>query len=271
MVTLLWRRETEGKVFDSPERRAALDKALRSAVSRIKDPSLRRHYGQVLNDMRFQLFRAPRRPDWQPGRKGGFRALTGPQAVTRATPLAAGGMPDSEMRVALILATLCLTPALIDDFEHALDRLRPANPDHARLTDFLLGTSERDAAALHAELARRNQGETLENLLSLGHVRIAPCIRHPGDTDKAARCLAEEFAKLAARRGLQDEMTEALEDLGEADESRLRWRLNNALRARQQAEAPRSNDGDAAAEDESSLSKHLSDLIASRAWEKKSR
>ena len=56
-----------------------------------------------------------------------------------------------------------------------------------------------------------------------------------------------------------------------ADESRLRWRLNNALRARQQAEAPRSNDGDAAAEDESSLSKHLSDLIASRAWEKKSR
>ena len=271
MVTLLWRRETEGKVFDSPERRAALDTALRSAVSRIKDPSLRRHYGQVLNDMRFQLFRAPRRQDWQPGRKAGFHALTGPQAVTRATPLAAGGMTDSEMRVALILATLCLTPALIDDFEHALDRLRPANPDHARLTDFLLGTPERDAAALHAELARRNQGETLENQLSLGHVRIAPCIRHPGDTDKAARCLAEEFAKLAARRGLQDEMTEALEDLGEADESRLRWRLNNALRARQQAEAPRSNDGDAAAEDESSLSKHLSDLIASRAWEKKSR
>ncbi|RFU12156.1 DNA primase [Rhodobacteraceae bacterium W635] len=271
MVTLLWRRETEGKVFDSPERRAALDKALRSAVSRIKDPSLRRHYGQVLNDMRFELFRAPRRPDWQPGRKGGFRVPAGPQAVTRATPLAAGGMTDSEMRVALILATLCLTPALIDDFEHALDRLTPANPDHARLTDFLLGTPERDAAALHAELARRNLGETLENLLSLGHVRIAPCIRHPGDTDKAARCLAEEFAKLAARRGLQDEMTEALEDLGEADESRLRWRLNNALRARQQAETPRSNDGDATAEDESSLSKHLSDLIASRAWEKKSR
>ena len=37
-------------------------------------------------------------------------------------------MTDSEMRVALILATLCLTPVLIDDFEHALDRLAPANP-----------------------------------------------------------------------------------------------------------------------------------------------
>ena len=28
LVDLLWRRETEGRVFDSPERRAALDKAL---------------------------------------------------------------------------------------------------------------------------------------------------------------------------------------------------------------------------------------------------
>ncbi|MDR0810590.1 MAG: DNA primase, partial [Gemmobacter sp.] len=39
MVTLLWRRETEGRVFDSPERKAALDKALRAALSRIRDPS----------------------------------------------------------------------------------------------------------------------------------------------------------------------------------------------------------------------------------------
>jgi DNA primase len=38
MVRLLWQRETEGKVFDSPERKAALDKELRIAISKIKDP-----------------------------------------------------------------------------------------------------------------------------------------------------------------------------------------------------------------------------------------
>jgi len=37
MVNLLWRRETEGKVFDSPERRAMLDKALRASIRNIPD------------------------------------------------------------------------------------------------------------------------------------------------------------------------------------------------------------------------------------------
>ena len=38
MVDLLWQRETEGKIFDSPERRATLDASLRKAVKQIKDP-----------------------------------------------------------------------------------------------------------------------------------------------------------------------------------------------------------------------------------------
>lgn len=33
MVQLLWQRETEGMVFDSPERKAALDKTLRERLS----------------------------------------------------------------------------------------------------------------------------------------------------------------------------------------------------------------------------------------------
>jgi DNA primase len=62
MVELLWRRETEGRVLDSPERRAALDKALREAVMKIRDPSLRRHYGEEINRRRWALFRGPGRP-----------------------------------------------------------------------------------------------------------------------------------------------------------------------------------------------------------------
>ena len=272
MVKLLWQRETEGKVFDSPERRAALDKSLRQAIGQIKDQSLRHHYGQVLKDMRYDLFRAPRpaRAAWQPGR-GPQRAAATPMAETRATPLAAGAMTDLDMRSALILATLCVTPALIDEFEHALDRLDPSDPDQARLTGFLLGTPERDPDALRAALDHANLSRTLENLLSLGHVRISPCVRAPGDMEKAALCLAEEFGKLAARRGIQDEMAEALEDLDEGNESRLGWRLNSALHARQQAESPKTGSGSASPEDESALSKRLRDLIESRVWEKKTR
>ena len=62
MVRLLWQRETEGKSFDSPERKAALDKALREKIKLIKDPSIRQHYGQEIKDLRWQLFRPAARP-----------------------------------------------------------------------------------------------------------------------------------------------------------------------------------------------------------------
>ena len=272
MVALLWRRETEGRDFDSPERRASLDKSLRNAIGQIKDPSLRRHYGQALNDLRFQLFRAPRQKDGRGlAAPRGRNAPSSPMAETRASAMAAGAMSDTEMRHGLILATLCLTPALIDRFEAQLERMSIDNPDHARLAGFLMATTARDAGDLRAALDQSNLSQTLENLLRLGHVRIAPCIRAPGDTEKAAQCLAEEFAKLAARRGVQNEMSEALEDLDHTDEARLNWRLNHALHARQQADAPKTGDGSVGGEDESDLSRHLRDLIDGQAWVKKTR
>ena len=43
IVELLWERETEGQVLDSPERRAALDARLRAHLARIADAGLRAH------------------------------------------------------------------------------------------------------------------------------------------------------------------------------------------------------------------------------------
>ena len=69
MVKLLWQRETEGKVFDSPERKAALDKSLREKITLIRDPSIRSHYVQEFNDLRSKLFRPQRQSSkrvWPP-------------------------------------------------------------------------------------------------------------------------------------------------------------------------------------------------------------
>ncbi|MEM1428762.1 MAG: DNA primase, partial [Pseudomonadota bacterium] len=56
MVELLWRRATEGRVLDSPERRAAFEKDLRGAIARIGDASIRSHYGHALREKRAELF-----------------------------------------------------------------------------------------------------------------------------------------------------------------------------------------------------------------------
>ncbi len=273
MVNLLWRRETEGRVFDSPERRAALDKTLRTAITRIPDPSLKRHYGQALNDLRWQLFAPQRRTAGGGPRRRGFGEVpVAALAGTRASAIGSGTLSSSDLRVALILATLCQCPALIDQFDSKLDRLSPRDPDQARLLSLLQRTDARDRAAMELALETAHLTQTLENLLALGHVRIAPCIRTPDDLVKASQCLTEEFAKLSARRGIEHEMTEALQDLSDTEgDAHLSWRLNHAIHTRQQAEHPQAPGGADASEDTAALSRQLRDLIDGRVWEKKGR
>ena len=56
MVDLIWRRETEGKSFDSPERRAGLDKSVSDAIALIKEKNLKNHYRDALFQARRQFF-----------------------------------------------------------------------------------------------------------------------------------------------------------------------------------------------------------------------
>jgi DNA primase len=43
MVDLIWRRETEGKNFDSPERRAGLDRSITDVITLINEKNLKNH------------------------------------------------------------------------------------------------------------------------------------------------------------------------------------------------------------------------------------
>ncbi|MCY3872940.1 MAG: DNA primase [Rhodobacteraceae bacterium] len=56
MVDLLWQREIEGRQFDSPERRASLEKALEDIVGRIPIPLLRDHYRAEMRVRQGALF-----------------------------------------------------------------------------------------------------------------------------------------------------------------------------------------------------------------------
>ena len=55
LADLLWMRETAGGVFDTPERRAELEKTLRELTGRIQDESVRFHYAQEMRE-RVQAF-----------------------------------------------------------------------------------------------------------------------------------------------------------------------------------------------------------------------
>ncbi len=277
MVSLLWERETEGQVFDSPERKAALDKRLRAAIAQIRDPSIRTHYGEELKRLRWELFGTRRRDSGMPAgaRFTGKRwvAPAQPLASTRSSLLVAaqGEAVEDILREAIILATLCAHPTLIAEFEGALELVELHDPDHETLRHVLLSHGPVDNPATAREKICGAAGNALEKLMSLSHVQIAPPVRNIGDTELARMCLAEEFAKLEARRGVRREIEDAVEDLdGLADEG-LTWRLSQAAEARHRAERSALDDATDLGEDRVALSRHLQSLIDGQIWIKKTR
>ncbi|MBD3677121.1 MAG: DNA primase [Rhodobacteraceae bacterium] len=239
LVSLLWQRETEGKVLDSPERRAALDKSLRAALGRIADQSLRSHYADEIRRLRSELFNPPRkegqRREW---RKQAVVPLSG----TKSSFLVAGGNSAEErLREAVILATLITHPALLPQFEGELERLEFSDPEYRAIATALIrhGT---DADDLRAVMAEKGLGASLEKLFAQRHVRIAPGVRDTQDAEKATMCVAMELAKLSARRGFQREVAEAMHDMDAVADEGLTWRLSQAADARNRAERSQTED-----------------------------
>jgi len=244
MVDLLWQRETEGQVFDSPERRAALDKALAEKIAPIRDPGLRRHYDEALRDRKWQLFRASRtpqaaRPFGQPhrtGRRAAFNPALPPLSTTRRSRLvAAGDGAEDLLREAVILATLLSTPAVMAEFESQLERLDCRDAQHRQILAGLLARAHDAPETIRGDLEAEIGPEAIETLMAEPHLAIIPPVRHPGDREAARLCLAEELAKLRADRGLRAEIAEAEDELhGQADEA-VTWRLKEAAKARDRA------------------------------------
>ncbi len=235
MVKLLWQRETEGRDYDSPERRAALDKALREKIGLIRDPSIRSHYGQAIKDLRWQLFN-PRNtaPSTRQGGSGRWQKPVPVRASTKASHLVLSGDPSQiELREAVILATICRNPGILEECEHGLEGLECRLPTHADLRDALLRCLAAPDAA--EATAREIDSALVENLLSLPHVALVPAVRRPGDADLALMTVTETLAKLEADRGLAAEISEAVEDMAGFGDECVTWRLGEAAKARERA------------------------------------
>ncbi len=247
MVQLLWRRETEGRVFDSPERRAALDKTLREAIKGIADPSIRSHYGEALKELRWGLFQSPRKVGPKLRRSGPYRRDepawrqdVHPAASNKASALGGGAANESHLREAVILATLIATPAVIAAFETEIERMACPEPAHRALRDYILRHGV--GGDLRTDIAAALGKDIVDTLFGQAHVAISPAVRKAGNQAVARMCVAEELAKLDARAGHARELAEAVEDLGGLADEGLTWRLSQATAALDRAARGNSDD-----------------------------
>ncbi|PZO66559.1 MAG: DNA primase [Paracoccus denitrificans] len=263
LVDLLWRRETEGRVFDSPERRAALDKALADATRLIQDQSTREHYLAGLKQKRWTLFSPPRTSRAPAGGKGksgqwSKAAPIAPLPQTRASPLVASD-PGEALIEGMVLALCARYPVLIDGVLSRLERIEPTDPDRAALVHDLLAGSRSQAG-------RRG----LDVILSHPHVRATPAISGDVQVEHARDILIDALTRLEARRAEQHELARAEAEMdGDLVDEGLTWRMSESARARQQANHPTLSMGDDLGEDRSALSEALDSVIRNEVWRKR--
>ncbi|WP_018428856.1 DNA primase [Hoeflea sp. 108] len=166
---LIWMRETSNGIFETPERRAELEKTLRELTSRIKDESVRYHYQQEMRERVLNFFGSQRgrqqggqgergKGSFNKGGKGGERG----QWNKGGPGVAAGrlAVSDSLARSALVkragsilpLRETCLVVALVnhptlvdENFDH-VERLDLSNAELRQLHVALIDAMAHDEA-----------------------------------------------------------------------------------------------------------------------------
>ena len=283
MVELIWSRETEGQVLDSPERRAALDARLRAKLASIRDENLRAHYQSEIRTRRAKLFATPEREERparrtgapHPGRKARGRlpwtVAAAPRPETLASLLGRGEpglFAESRIRECAILAGCINHPELATEFEDRLERVPFTCPDLEKIRDALLSSLE---AALNApdpaeELGRaigqRTGRNPLIDLLAPGQVRANRYLSRSAEPEQARRAIDEELTRHAATLGRSAETLEAQREIIADEGEGLTWRLSEAVSAEFEANTRPLAEAGQSSEDEASLSRELESMIA---------
>jgi DNA primase len=193
LAQVLWRVETEGKDFSTPERRAGLEKSLREIVAQITDGKIADYYRREFDQKVFDAFkrRAPRQ-EWkprgggrdQPSRRGGppngaFRpgpienvspavrnsllARSGRSGVVRLKEMELAALliqhPELALKHGEILATLPFSDASLDRLRHETLNLAASGfrLETGRLEDHLVRSGMSDL--VQRLRARRASGD----------------------------------------------------------------------------------------------------------------
>jgi len=181
LADMLWQCKTRGKIFETPESRAVLEKGLTKAIFAITDESLRHYY---LQDMRAKLRNlfAPQRGGFggkanghSAGRyergKGQRQGFAAPVFGVAQSNLARSRMvlgPGLSLREAALLTLLANHPSLWEENFDALDGMEFTHQGLERLyqamLDILAEWQPEDGKAMRELLGKRGQQPILAEI-----------------------------------------------------------------------------------------------------------
>ncbi len=228
LAELLWQRETEGGIPQTPERRAGLEARVLNVVRAIEDPAVRSHYQADMKARLRQMFE-PVRAAWggKPGmgvrqNRGLGKSKTGnygkgfagrglvpgalpPTSSLLESALAKGGEPPHDRLMDLVFG-ICLThiDLLVDNAER-LAALEPRAPWRSRLRDGLiggLGINHLDSGGLNDHLNTLGLANEVDALWQRVLANPEWAAARPGsDRPAAAVLLLRAFEAIEAGQG----------------------------------------------------------------------
>ena len=218
LAEMLFLRETQGQSFDTPERRAALERRLRELTGTIADETLRRHY-QADMEVRLASFLGVGKPaaarKWEPragGGRGPWRpnmANQGPRLGLASQPLPKRqglmGRPKDAPRDIVILAILISHPDLLERHIEEIAALDLSNRALTAFRDrFLAFALESSAGAGAPEAALAEERDRILRLAS--QMPDWWCMRPEADSSDADQVLRQTLALHRKARALNKEL-----------------------------------------------------------------
>jgi DNA primase len=249
LIDMVWRRETDGRTYDTPERRAGLEAALRQVIGQIGDQAVRRHYDTAMRDRLAAYFgsgpdRRQRSGPAAAGRRGNI-GLTASESLLSNRLVRAGGRAVSSTGLApadaILIGGLLCHPSLAEERLEILADTAFTQPAIVRLSGALaLALAEQPDAThsgLRALLDEQGHGRAIDLVLRTLQRFGLDAVGPDGEACRAAT-IWDDAAHLRRRAGtLSKERLEAARALGRdaspAHLTRLRDIQNQDMRQTQ--------------------------------------
>ena len=242
-VDLLWLREIDGQIFDSPDRKALLEKTLRSKVLLIKDISLRRNYEFALQTKRREFFRL--QGGIKTGVKGQLKiskSLSATQ-MTKSSSLASGNdFSEDRLRESVIIAALINCPKAVFFMEEELQDFEFKNSSYNDILGQLYRFKPTTRREAEEKISEYLGVGTINHIWSENYVKIAPCMKWPENVDGTCLTVREELQKLKNSRGVAEELAEISQSLDQKVDDTSIWRICRAVEAKNKNPLPGSED-----------------------------
>lgn len=174
---ILWRKYTENQVFNTPEKKALLEKTMKEEAAKIADETVRGYYMQDLQSrLYYEIGRGAKsayRPEFQPWRERSGSSYRERRAQGLNATVVHSQKVLDEAVVKFVIAAMIYCPPLIAEYEEKLSGFEIKNPGLRKLFDTLVEvSSELEEADFSSLCEAMKQRGLLEQVNTLWEVQM---------------------------------------------------------------------------------------------------